>query len=66
MAVKVMVMSFSGSFIQRPERWMKNPVQPAIPDKDLEIPVDRGLIERFDELASVFEDLIHCQGPVVL
>jgi hypothetical protein len=52
-AMKVVVMSLSGAFIQSPERWMGDPFQPPVIDKKLEIPVDRCLVERLHELAAV-------------
>jgi hypothetical protein len=52
-AMKVVVMPFSGAFIQSPKRWMGDPFQPPIIDKKLEIPVDRCLVERLHELAAV-------------
>jgi hypothetical protein len=52
-AMKVVVMPLSGAFIQSPERWMGDPFQPPVIDKKLEIPVDRRLVERLHELATI-------------
>lgn len=40
-AIKVVVMVLSGSFIQRPKRWMGDPFQPPFIDQQFEVAIDR-------------------------
>jgi hypothetical protein len=64
--MEVVVMPFSGSFIQSPERWMGYPFQPPLINENLQIPIDRRLVERFHKLAAICKNLIHPQRSFVL
>lgn len=65
-AVKVVVMPLPGSFIQSPERRMGHTFQPPVVDENLDVPIDRCLVERLHELAAIFENLVHSQRPLML
>jgi len=65
-AVEVVVMSLSLPFIEGPKRWMRYAFQPPVSYKDLEVSVDRRLIERLHEPATVRKNFIHAQRPFML
>ena len=44
-AMKVVVVPLSRAFIQNPERRMRDAFQPPVFDENLEIPIDRCLVE---------------------
>jgi hypothetical protein len=64
--MEVVVMRFSGSLKQRAERGMGYPFQPPVSDENFQVPIDRRLIERCHDLASVCKNLVHSQWPFVL
>ena len=65
-AMEVMMVTLSGSFIQRSERRMKNRYQPPAVDEHLEVPVNSCLIERIHGLLTVFKNFIHTQRSFML
>ena len=56
-----MVVSLSGAFVQGSDRWMIDPFQPAGFDERIQIAIDRRLVERSHEVATVRQNLVHAQ-----
>ena len=65
-AVKVVVMSLSGAFINRTEVRMRNPFQPAVIDENFQVPIDGCLISdstilrQYCRISSTLNGLSFC------
>lgn len=64
-AKEMMMMVLSGTFIERPERWMKNFLQPPVISQDFQGSVNRGNVERRDGLTAVGKDFFHRQWSLM-
>jgi hypothetical protein len=65
MAVEMMVMPFSGTLVQGAQSCMIDLVKPALVDQQLEIAIDRSLIERCNQSTADPQDVLNPQRSVL-
>lgn len=65
-AMKMVMVSLSGPFVQRAERRMIHLPEPAVLKQQLDVPIDGGLIERFHDQPPAFQDFLDAKRPVLL
>jgi hypothetical protein len=63
-AVKIMVMRLAGSFIEDPQLGVFDNAEPSGCNKQLQVSIDGGLIQRFDPFTACLQDFLNPQGPI--
>lgn len=64
MTMKMMMMPLPGPLVQGAHGRMTDRFEPALLDQELEVAVDRGLIERFHPGPTLLEDFLDPQGSI--
>jgi len=64
MTMEMMMVPLAGPLVQGAHDRMTDRFEPALLDQQLEVAVDRGLIERFHPGPALLEDFLDPQGPI--
>lgn len=65
-ALKMVVMFFPGSFVERPQSRPVDLLEPPLLHQQFQVAIDGRLIQRFHALPPCLQDFINSQRPVVL